>query len=184
MAVVEGNIGCGKSTLLKKLTCPVFTEKIDQWPLDLFYADPRRWALALQLRILQTTTKPPPTGIAERCPASAFHVFWKYMVNNNLVNDVENSVCGWLYGTPSLTWEPDYVIYLRASPEKCFQNIQSRHQVGDDAITFEYIKDIHTLYEQYIESIPIDKVSIVDADRDEHEVYNNVTHILECLGRT
>lgn len=179
MIVVEGNIGCGKSTLLSKLPFPVFKEKIDEWPLDLFYSDKSRWAFLLQLKILQTTVRP-VHGVAERCPSSAFHVFWKYMVKNNIVSDVEDSVCTWLYSRPELTWEPDMIIYLRASPEKCFSNISKRHQVGDQSITLEYIKSIHNLYEEYISQLPTDKVYIIDAEQGENQVYNNVMSILEC----
>ena len=182
MPVVEGNIGCGKSTLLNKLPYTVYKERIDDWPLDLFYSDRERWAFALQLKILQTTA--PPDGIAERSPSSAFHVFWKYMVLHGVVNDVEDSICTWLYSHPALTWEPDMIIYLRASPEKCFRNISKRHQVGDDRITFEYVCDIHALYEEYIRSLPPDKVHIVDAEQDENEVYNNVMSILGCPRST
>lgn len=178
MPVVEGNIGCGKSTLLNKLPYPVFTERIDDWPLDLFYSDKSRWAFALQLKILQTCA--PSHGISERSPSSAFHVFWKYMVKHKVVNEVEDSICTWLYSHPALSWEPESIIYLRASPEKCFRNISKRHQVGDDRITFEYVRDIHELYEQYIASLPPDKVHIIDAEQDENTVYNNVMSILEC----
>lgn len=179
MIVVEGNIGCGKSTLLNKLHFPVFKEKIHQWPLDLFYKDKSRWAFALQLKILQTTEPPPDNGVAERSPSSAFHVFWKYMVKKNIVTDVEDSICTWLYSQPTLTWEPDIVIYLRASPEKCFQNISKRHQVGDDFITLDYVRDIHEMYEMYISQLKKTHVFIIDADQDENTVYNNVMSILE-----
>lgn len=176
MIVVEGNIGCGKSTLLNKLPFPVHKEKIDEWPLDLFYKDKSRWAFALQLKILQTTIAP-VNGVAERSPSSAFHVFWKYMVKRGIATDVEDSICTWLYSQPTLTWEPDMIIYLRASPEKCFRNISQRHQVGDDHITFDYVRDIHEMYEQYISQVKT-KVFMIDADQDENTVYNNVMSIL------
>ena len=53
---VAGNIGSGKTTqldLLERKGWSVKREPIDEWPLDLFYKDKSRWALLLQMKILQ-----------------------------------------------------------------------------------------------------------------------------------
>lgn len=178
MGSIEGNIGAGKSTVLNKLKCPVFKERIDEWPLDIFYNDQSRWALTLQIRIIQTSIKPPPNGVAERNPMSALNVFWRHMVDNKIVTQLEDDVCRWIYD--KFSWEPEFVVYLKASPEKCFSNISKRVQAGDSNVTLDYLKDIDRLYDEYIKSLPADKVYIVDANEDEDTVYNNVRHILEC----
>ena len=56
--IVEGNIGVGKSTLARKMAkelgCTLFMEPTVENPyLEKFYADPHKYALKLQLWILQ-----------------------------------------------------------------------------------------------------------------------------------
>jgi deoxyadenosine/deoxycytidine kinase len=57
---VEGNIGVGKSTALRMLRDDrrqrVIPEAVDRWQpfADRFYANPHRWALALQMAVVET----------------------------------------------------------------------------------------------------------------------------------
>ncbi len=178
IVVIDGNIGSGKSTLLKKLSSAftVVTEKIDEWPLEEFYSDPSRWALALQIKILQTMARPTVDCIHERCPQSSNYVFWKHMVDTNQVSAHENTIYQDLYAR--MEWKSDMYIYLRCSPEKCFQNIKKRVQDGDSSVTLEYLHSIHDKYEEFVKRVP--NVKIVDADQDETTVYNNVSDILGC----
>ena len=58
LVIVEGNIGVGKSTLARKMAkelgCTLFMEPTVENPyLEKFYADPHKYALKLQLWILQ-----------------------------------------------------------------------------------------------------------------------------------
>lgn len=178
--VIDGNIGSGKSTLLRKLASSftVVTEKIHDWPLEQFYSDPSRWAFALQVKILQSMGKPSSdkTIIHERCPQSSNFVFWEHFVDTRQVTDVENKIYQDLYSV--LEWKSDMYIYLRCSPEKCFQNVQKRVQVGDSDVNLEYLEQIHEKYEEFIKRLP--NVHVVDADQDETTVYNNVCDILGC----
>lgn len=181
IVVVDGNIGSGKSTLLKKLSSAfhVVTEKIHDWPLDEFYNDPRRWAFTLQVKILQSMSRPDDTGhtiIHERCPQSSNFVFWKHFVDSKQVTETENRVYQDVYAM--LEWKSDIYIYLRCSPEKCFQNVQKRTQAGDSGVNLDYIRCIHERYEEFMKHLP--NVCIIDADQDETTVYNNICDILGC----
>ncbi len=179
IAVVDGNIGSGKSTLLKNLSRSfnVVTEKIVKWPLEEFYKDPSRWAMALQIRILQTMTRPTyETCFHERCLQSSNYVFWKHFVDEGLVSKTEDEIYQDLY--KKYEWKSDLYIYLRCSPEKCFENIQKRTQVGDASVSLEYLRKIHAKYEEFIQNIP--NVIIIDAEQDESTVYNNVCSIIGC----
>jgi deoxyadenosine/deoxycytidine kinase len=179
--VVDGNIGSGKSTLLRNLSSKftVVPEKIHDWPLEEFYKDPTRWAFALQVKILQTMPRPTCSGIVihERCPQSSNFVLWKHLVDKGKVSATEDKIYQDLYA--GMEWKSDVYIYMRCSPEKCFQNIHRRVQVGDTGITFEYIKSMHEKYENYVKQIP--NVIIIDAEQDETQVYNNVCGIIGCL---
>ena len=179
ITVVDGNIGSGKSTLLKNLSHSfnVVTEKIEEWPLEEFYKDPSRWAMTLQIKILQTMTKPTyDSCFHERCIQSSNHVFWKQLLDDGTITKIEDEIYQELY--QKFKWKSDVYIYLRCSPEKCFENIQKRIQTGDKSVSLDYIRKIHNNYEQFIQNIP--NVIIIDAEQDEETVYNNVCSILGC----
>ena len=59
--VIDGSIGAGKSTqidILSKVTGKnVIKEPIHEWPLDLFYQDPSRWGLTMQVAVLNSYVK-------------------------------------------------------------------------------------------------------------------------------
>lgn len=182
VVVIDGNIGSGKSTLLKKLSSAftVVYERINEWPLDEFYKNPKKWAFALQCKILHTMPRPTHDYcIHERCPQSSNFVFWKHLVDTYQASKKEDDMYQTLYSLNE--WKSDVYIYLRCSPEKCFENIKHRVQSGDNDITLKYLKDIHESYENFIRHVP--NVKIVDAEQDEQTVYNNVCDILGCQRR-
>ena len=150
--VIDGSIGAGKSTqidILSKVTGKnVIKEPIHEWPLDLFYQDPGRWGLTMQVAVLNSYIKMKPVeGILERCPESSRAVFWTNLVNTKVVTDREDQIYQALFETHA--WEPDVTIFIEKTPEQCFKHIQKRKQEGDDGVTLEYLKDLHTLYQNY-----------------------------------
>lgn len=147
MIVIDGNIGCGKSTVLDRLAelgHTVHKEKIDLWPLEEFYQDRKTWAMPLQLAVFNSMK--PVQGIHERCPDSAYHVFWREQESpeSRVVNDFYQRH----------RWTPEVHIYLRASPEWCMKNIHKRTQAGDSGVTLEYLRELHTRYEDFFHSVP------------------------------
>ena len=150
--VIDGLIGAGKSTqidILSKVTGKnVIKEPIHEWPLDLFYEDPKRWGLTMQVAVLNSYVKMKhANGILERCPESSRAVFWTNLVNTNVVTDREDQIYQALYETHA--WTPDVTIFIDKTPELCFKHIQKRKQEGDDGVTLEYIKQLHSLYLDY-----------------------------------
>jgi deoxyadenosine/deoxycytidine kinase len=148
--VIDGNIGSGKSTqieLLHKAGFKTKREPIEQWPLDLFYKDPSRWAFLLQMAILKTYTDPDDDCIYERCMQSSKHVFWLHLVMSNLVTAAEIKEYDFWYR--KVSWRPDVKIYLHSSPAECYKRIQARGQTGDSGVKFEYIEKIHDYYGVY-----------------------------------
>ena len=177
---IDGNIGCGKSTLVNMLKShgEVITERIDSWPLAEFYNNPSRWALALQIKILQTMTKPSSHQYTfhERCLQSSNHVFWRHLLDTKQVTDIEDDI--YQDAFQKYEWSPDTIIYLRCSPEKCFKNIQKRSQTGDSSISYEYLKSIHDKYEEFINMY--ENIHVIDVENlSENEVYKIVCNMLE-----
>ena len=76
IVVIDGNIGSGKSTQVEMLKdlYTVHREPLDQWGnlLKWFYADPKRWALTFQMKVLKCFNAlkddPATTTIVERYP--------------------------------------------------------------------------------------------------------------------
>lgn len=166
--VIDGNIGSGKTTqldLLEQKGWSVKREPLDKWPLELFYTDMSRWALLLQMRILQTLQPAAHTPtVYERCLLSTRHVFWEYLLNKGLVRPEEDQVYTEAY--EKYYWVPDLYIYLRKSPEIAYEHIRKRHQTGDASVTLDYLKDLDRLYEKMIRTITCH------------------VHVIECDGKT
>lgn len=179
IVVVDGNIGSGKSTVLEKLstTHKVYKEPIHDWPLEDFYRDPSTWALPLQIQILQTMKKPEEACFHERCLQTSNFVFWKHLVDTHVVTREKDKIYQDMYKL--YEWKCDVYVYLRCSPEKCFENIKKRTQAGDTQITLEYLEAIHRNYETFVHTIP--NAIIIDSEnQDESEVYNNICQVIGC----
>jgi len=189
--VIDGNIGSGKTTqldLLEKKGWKVRREPIETWPLELFYSDKSRWALVLQLRILQTLrpvdTK--DTVVYERCLLSTRHVFWEHLLQKKYVCPTEDLV--YVHEYDRRAWYPDVYIFLSKSPERAFEHIGKRHQVGDSNISLEYLQELDVLYKKMIQYVPC-KVHVIDGHQDPETIHNQILRILkekkprhECSG--
>ena len=173
--VIDGNIGSGKSTqiqLLDKIGFRTRKEPIEKWPLKQFYEDPFRWAFVLQMKILDSYCIPEEVCIYERCMQSSKDVFWKHLVHSNVVTSIEDHIYREWYNR--VEWKPDVMIYLRSTPEKCFERIQTRHQTGDGKISLDYLQSIHSNYEAMCKDYTID----VD-DKTPEEIHQEILSVLK-----
>ncbi len=171
--VIDGNIGSGKSTqlkLLKELGHSVYSEPIHEWPLELFYKDKSRWGFLLQMSILKSFMSVPKDGFFERSPESSKKVFWRMLRDEGTCTQEEEDVYFHYYDTCS--WKPDVRVYIRTTPEECFNRIQSRHQEGDCSISLEYLQDVHRYYEDYTK----DDETVITIDGNK-----NPEEILRCI---
>jgi deoxyadenosine/deoxycytidine kinase len=178
--VIDGNIGSGKTTQLGILETAgwlVKREPLDQWPLELFYKDMSRWALLLQLKILQTIRPSPVTEVTvyERCLLSTRYVFWEYLWSNKLVRDEEHDVYENAY--EKYKWYPDVYIYLAKKPELAYEHIQSRGQTGDKSVTLKYLQDLDVLYTRMLMHVPC-HVHVVNATQTPEQIHAEVSAIL------
>ena len=147
--VIDGNIGSGKTTQMKLLAqegFSVLTEQIQDWPLDDFYKDPPKFALALQLAVLKSFQA---TGVQvyERSPESSREVFWKMLRDEGTATEEDDAKYKEAYKLSG--WYPDVHIYIDTPPQICFGRLESRKQTGDSAISLDYIKKIDKYYKRY-----------------------------------
>lgn len=181
--VIDGNIGSGKTTQLNLLNSrdhmSVRREPIDKWPLELFYNDMSRWALLLQLKILQTNRPSPANEVTvyERGLLGTRHVFWEYLLAKKLVRPEEHHVYEDAYD--KYKWYPDVYIYLAKSPELAFEHIQRRGQTGDKSVTLAYMRDLDKLYVEMIRTVPC-KVYIVNAEQTPEQIHAEILSILSA----
>lgn len=183
--VIDGNIGSGKTTQLNIFESKGFKvnkEPITQWPLDVFYSDPSRWALMFQLRVLQTlptiiSTNTTRIQFYERCQWSAIDVFWQYMLEQNQVTYWEDQVLKTAFEATKC--EPSLYIYIKKSPEDCFAAIQTRRQAGDSSIELSYLEALDALYERMLEKIQCKKVVIDATGKTPAEIHSEIITVLK-----
>jgi len=179
--VIDGLIGAGKSTqvdiLSKTLNISAVREPIDEWPLELFYSDPTRWGFMMQVAVLNSFVKFRYTdGIFERSPESTRCVFWSNLVDSGIVNSTENEIFQKLY--ENLSWEPDITILIDKTPELCFEHIQKRSQAGDSKITIEYLRKLHSYYENFKNT---SGVIVIDGNRSISEISEDIIKTIRLL---
>jgi len=182
--VIDGNIGSGKTTqlnLLGKAGWTVQREPIDDWPLELFYKDKSRWALLLQLKILQTLqpVKTRDVIVYERCLLSTRHVFWEHLLQKKLVRPEEHDAYSYQYEKD--TWFPDVYIFLSKTPEVAFQHIKKRKQSGDSGVSLDYLKDLDVLYARMLTNVPC-KVHVINGHQSPEEIHQQILSVLKLYG--
>jgi len=168
--VIDGNIGSGKTTQLNLLEYQGFVvkrEPIDEWPLDLYYSDPKRWGFLFQMLILQTLKTKPGFVIYERSPLSSKEVFWEIMEKT----DIEDQVYKKAYEKEA--WYPDVYIYIDTTPENCFNQLKQRKQKGDTLIDYSYLETLDKKYKEMLEKITCEK-HIVNGNESILEIQANI----------
>ena len=178
--VIDGNIGSGKTTqlgLLEKKGWRVRREPIDEWPLEEFYKDPKRWAFYFHMVILQTLrpVKTPETVIYERSLLSSRWVFWPVLLKKDVVTKQEDATYAKFYD--QYAWYPGLYIFLTKDLDLAWEHIQKRHQAGDTGVTLEYLKELGEEYQKLIRNVPC-RVYIVNANRSVEEIHKEICGIL------
>ncbi len=173
---VEGNIGCGKSTLIKNLSSMdafhdvrTVLEPIEEWQswLTEMYNDPHRWSFAFNMKVMLSLSEwkkwDSQDCIFERSPLACRHVFCKVQHERAELSDKEMALLVEAHG--ALGWEPDVVIYLRASPRVCEMHMRARGRLSEANVSQEYLKQVHDKYDALflLESANY-RVIVVDVD--------------------
>lgn len=186
---IEGNIGSGKSTVITRLCkekrIPVFLEPVDEWKdwLTLFYADPARWGLAFNLHVLMTFNQWKNNdflAVYERSPLSNRHVFTELGYEQGRLNKLELNLFESLYN--KLAWKPDVVIYIKTEPEVSMERMKTRARDCECAVPLEYLQSIHHKHEELFKFKRTENVYIVDGNRSQDDVYNDVATILQRIS--
>ncbi len=196
MYIVEGNIGAGKSTFLRLIqahipSISVIFEPVASWQhtisgesiLANFYADPQRWAYAMETasmtsraqEYMRVQAQNHPFQIMERSIYSGRHVFAQNGFDVGFLTALEWRIyTEWFtFLTHDVCKPPQGFIYLRVDPEMAFERIQKRQRSAESTISLDYIRKIDACHEEFLinrarmapelRSVP---VLIINCDRE------------------
>ncbi|MBC7319159.1 deoxynucleoside kinase [bacterium] len=171
---IEGPIGVGKTSLTRIVTKDLGFKGIYELSyknpyLSSFYSDIERYSFPIQIEFLINRFRQ-----------------WK-----SIQNIKENLVCDYffykdeIFAQMNLKGEdirlykriynqmlkhikpPDYVIYLSASPKTLIERIEKRGRVYEKSITYEYLSNLCSHYEDYMNKYslsPVLKVRVENLD--------------------
>ncbi|XP_063294513.1 thymidine kinase 2, mitochondrial [Pelobates fuscus] len=190
---VEGNIASGKTSCLEYFSTTenleVLKEPVEKWrnvqghnPLALMYQDPSRWGLTLQTYVqltmldMHTRSSTCPVKMMERSIYSAKYIFVENLYRSGKMPEVDYAVLTewfkWI--TKNIDLSVDLIVYLRTSPETCYERLKKRCREEEKVVPLEYLNAIHNLYEEWLIketlfSVPA-PVLVIDADKDLEEM--------------
>jgi deoxyadenosine/deoxycytidine kinase len=181
---VAGNIGVGKSTLVSLLSGRLgwepFFEPVGENPyLVDFYRNMRQWSfhsqiffLTRRLRAHRQLCDHPTSAIQDRSVYEDAEVFAQNLFRQGLMDERDYLSYRELYLVlTEFLPPPDLVIYLRASVATVQARIASRGREYERSITAEYLGQLNTLYEEWINHFSLCPVLTVPADELDYVVH-------------
>ncbi|XP_015423371.1 PREDICTED: thymidine kinase 2, mitochondrial [Myotis davidii] len=142
------------------------------------YRDACRWGLTLQtyvqLTMLDQRTCPQtsPVRLMERSIHSARYIFVENLYRSGKMPEVDYVVLSEWYDwiVRNIDVSVDLIVYLRTTPETCYQRLKMRCRDEEKVIPLEYVDAIHRLYEEWLTKgglFPtVAPVLVIEADHD------------------
>lgn len=182
--VLAGMIGAGKSSytelIAKELGTKAFYESIqNNRILELFYADPKRWAFALQIYFLNTRFRSIKAALTDQnnvLDRSIYEDALFTQINYEEGNISEPEMDTYLDLLDNMMEElefmpkkaPDLLIYLRGSLDTVLKRISLRgrpyEQIQDNPGLLDYYKHLHSRYDSWFESYDKSATLVINID--------------------
>lgn len=194
---VSGNIGSGKTTLTEKLArhynwTPQY-ESVDENPyLKDFYEDMKRWAFHLQVYFLNSRFNQvkeirasEQTIIQDRTIYEDAYIFAANLYESGMIaeRDYQNYL-NLFESMINFVEPPDILIYLKADVPKLVAQIQKRGRDFENLIRLEYLQNLNTYYQNWVQSYDLGKLLIVDVNNmDFVENVQDFSTIVEKIDR-
>ena len=198
---IDGNIGSGKSTAVRALkeslkynsTFIFLEEPVDDWNnvkskdgetiLEKFYANQEKYSFSFQmmayisrLALLRKTIRENPGChiVTERSIYTDKNVFAKMLYDDGKIEEVEYQIYLKWFDEFIEEVKVDYVIYIKATAEKCFERIKKRNRSGESEIPLDYLIKCGQYHDDWI--IPENNL-VIDNNNDitsqkEHDIIN------------
>lgn len=139
--------------------------------LDNFYNDIDRWSFAFQMNCFISRThqvKQLPKGKLNFIERSIYsdRLFAVNCYNSGNMNKIEFDIyerwSKWLLN--ELCEKVDAIIYLRSTPEVSAKRIKERSRHSENEIPIEYLRELHSLHDEWLINKKDIPVLILDAD--------------------
>jgi deoxyadenosine/deoxycytidine kinase len=186
-------------------------EPVDEWAkikdkngttiLEKFYADQEKYSFSFQMmayvsriKVLRDTLKEHQTKnnnkethqhciiITERSLYTDKMVFAKMLYDNGKIEDVNYQIYLNWFDTFSGEFPVHKVIYVKASPEKCYERIAKRSRDGEENIPLEYLTSCSlyhdNMLDKRIDSCVCNEQLILDGNVD---IYENKTQVNQWI---
>lgn len=180
--ILEGLISAGKSTAARELMsfaegmgikCKFFPEPLISELLQLFLSDQKKYAFSFQLSMLvkrqaiyreaESYAKQGYFCIIDR---SLYGDYCFALMHKNRGNISDGDSSEWKSYLSVLHSEqfdhPDYVVYLKVSPETAIQRCVARDRQGEEKYDKKYFKDLCDIYSSVIPSSPSKQFLVID----------------------
>jgi len=172
---IEGAIGVGKTTVARKLadrlgSATLFESTDDNPFIELFYQDPRRHALAVQLSFLFSRLNQ-WQGIQQQ------ELFTSGLVSDYLfakdrlfatltLSDQELALYEQVARLVTAEVpQPDMVIYLQSDPDVIMERIRKRNRPMERGMTSNYLREVIAAYDRFFFRYQDTPLLVVQTDR-------------------
>jgi len=149
-------------------------EPVSQWEkikdesgktmLQLFYADQEKYAFAFQMMayisrfsILRKIVEENKVNgrdiviITERTLYTDKYIFAKMLFDQGKIEDVEYQIYLAWFDEFAKDFPLNNVIYVKTSPEKCYERVHKRAREGEEIIPLAYLEDCHRYHEEFLD---------------------------------
>lgn len=193
--VVAGNIGAGKSSLTRWLAEkmgyePFFEPVVGNPYLDDFYKDMKRWSFHLQVYFLaqrfqhhRNIDLSPHSVIQDRSIYEDSEIFARNLHQQGLMNERDYQNYLQIFRTMYPFFNPpSLLIYLKASVPTLMRRIKKRGRDYEKDMPRDYIAQLNSLYDDWIERFDICPKLILPADDlDFVDSYYDFSYILDMI---
>ena len=109
-----------------------------------------------------------PVRFSERSIWTDKNVFGKSCIESGKMNQLETNCYHYWFDWLEQKFfkKPDGIIYLRASPEKCYMRMNVRGRNEESGVMIEYLKELHTYHEDWLGVSKDVPVLTIDNDMD------------------
>jgi deoxyadenosine/deoxycytidine kinase len=185
---LEGNIGAGKSSVTAELQARgyrVAAEPVAAWTLlPKFYAEPQRYAFALQTQIL-TSCAALDDGralITERSAEASLHVFGASLLRQGQITEAQRALLSDLYDALRLT-PTELVVNLDTRVDICLARIAQRGRPCEAGITREYLEALRGQYAVYLQECPIRGIQVLNVECEDLPIPTVADMVEEVLAQ-
>lgn len=174
---IAGNIGVGKTTLVQKLCShlgwtPFFEPEAENPYLADFYQDMRAWAfhsqiffLTSRLRAHKNLLSHQGNVIQDRTVYEDAEIFAHNLYKQGQIGERDYKTYQELYQVlVEFLPPPDLVLYIRASVPTLLNRIRQRGREYEEEIEADYLRQLNTLYEQWIDDFQLCPVLTIPGD--------------------